>query len=120
MQTLMASTSTINEGVASLLRPSDVSHRMAFRPKTVCSSCLHLSRYTRAQQHLLPSYESRPEHHERIDKDCDGLQASRQRTSRATLTLSAAATSPKEILMLGEHPVYACHTCSDLLYLWLP
>ena len=44
------------------------------------------------------------EEHERSDKGNDGLQALRQRTCRAALTVSAAATSPKEILMLGEHP----------------
>ncbi|CAL5229924.1 g13349 [Coccomyxa viridis] len=61
MQTLMASTSTINDRAASLLRPSDVSQRLAFRPRT----------------------------------------ALRQKACRAALTVSAAATSPKEILMLG-------------------
>lgn len=43
------------------------------------------------------------EKRERIDKGNDGLQALRQRTCRAALTVSAAATSPKEILMLGKH-----------------
>jgi len=42
------------------------------------------------------------------------LQATRAGSSRATLSVSAAATSPKNILMLGEQLIYAWHTILSL------
>ncbi len=70
--------------------------------------------HTRMNKHVKSYHKSDRICNNAVTSAANVLQATRAVSSRATLSVSAAATSPKNILMLGEQLIYARHTILSL------